>query len=32
VVIAASLTALCILIFVYVLQLRLSLFGPWVGG
>jgi hypothetical protein len=32
VVIAASLTALSVLIFVYVLQLRLSLFGPWLGG
>ena len=31
-VIAASLTALSILIFVYVLQLRLPLFGPWLGG
>jgi hypothetical protein len=32
VVIAASLTALSVLIFVYVLQLRLSLIGPWLGG
>ena len=32
VVIAASLTALSVLIFVYALQLRLSLFGPWLGG
>ena len=32
VVIAASLTALSVLIFVYVLQLRLPLFGPWLGG
>lgn len=31
-VIAASLTALSVLIFVYVLQLRLPLFGPWLGG
>ena len=32
VVIAASLTALSVLIFVYALQLRLSLIGPWLGG
>ncbi|MDT0277542.1 tripartite tricarboxylate transporter TctB family protein [Blastococcus goldschmidtiae] len=32
VVIAASLTALSVLIFVYGLQLRLDLFGPWLGG
>ena len=32
VVIAASLTALSVLIFVYVLQLRLPLFGDWLGG
>jgi len=32
VVIAASLTALSVLIFVYGLQLRLSLLGPWLGG
>lgn len=32
VVIAASLTALSVLIFVYALQLRLALFGPWLGG
>ena len=32
VVIAVSLTALSVLIFVYALQLRLSLFGPWLGG
>lgn len=32
VVIAASLTALSVLIFVYVLQLRLPLVGPWLGG
>ena len=32
VVIAASLTALSVLIFVYALQLRLSLVGPWLGG
>jgi len=32
VVIAASLTALSVLIFVYALQLRLSLLGPWLGG
>lgn len=32
VVIAASLTALSVLIFVYVLQLRLQLVGPWLGG
>ena len=31
-VIAASLTALSVLIFVYALQLRLSLIGPWLGG
>jgi hypothetical protein len=31
-VIAASLTALCVLIFVIVLQLRLPLFGPWIEG
>jgi hypothetical protein len=28
----ASLTALCVVIFVYALQLRLSLIGPWLGG
>lgn len=32
VVIAASLTALSVLIFVYALQLRLDLIGPWLGG
>ena len=32
VVIAVSLTALSVLIFVYALQLRLSLLGPWLGG
>ena len=32
VVIAASLTALSVLIFVYALQLRLSLLGPLLGG
>ena len=32
VVIAAGLTALSVLIFVFALQLRLSLFGPWLGG
>ena len=32
VVIAASLTALSVLIFVVALQLRLSLIGPWLGG
>jgi hypothetical protein len=31
-VIAASLTVLSVLIFVYALQLRLSLLGPWLGG
>ena len=31
-VIAASLTALSVLIFVYALQLRLPLVGPWLGG
>lgn len=31
-VIAASLTALSVVIFVYALQLRLSLIGPWLGG
>ncbi len=31
-VIAASLTALSVLIFVYILQLRLQLIGPWLGG
>ena len=31
-VIAGSLTVLCVLIFVIVLQLRLPLFGPWLGG
>ena len=31
-VIAVSLTALSVLIFVYALQLRLSLIGPWLGG
>ena len=31
-VIAACLTALSVLIFVYVLQLRLPLVGPWLGG
>ena len=32
VVIAVSLTVLSVLIFVYALQLRLALFGPWLGG
>ncbi len=32
VVIAASLTALCALVFVFALQLRLPLFGPWLQG
>lgn len=32
VVVAASLTALSVLIFVYALQLRLPLLGPWLGG
>ena len=32
VVIAASITALCVVIFVFALQLRLPLFGPWLGG
>lgn len=32
VVIAASITALCVVIFVFTLQLRLPLFGPWIGG
>jgi hypothetical protein len=32
VVIAASLSALSVLIFVYALQLRLALVGPWLGG
>jgi hypothetical protein len=32
VVIAASLTAVSVLIFVYALQLRLALLGPWLGG
>jgi hypothetical protein len=32
VVIAVSLTVLCVLIFVMALQLRLSLFGPWLQG
>jgi hypothetical protein len=32
VVISAGLTALSVLIFVYGLQLRLELFGPWLGG
>ncbi|TFV78321.1 tripartite tricarboxylate transporter TctB family protein [Blastococcus sp. CT_GayMR19] len=32
VVIAASLTALCALIFVVALQLRLPYFGPWLQG
>jgi Tripartite tricarboxylate transporter TctB family len=32
VVIAASLTALSVLIFVQALQLRLALVGPWLGG
>ncbi|HET6856315.1 MAG TPA: hypothetical protein VFH94_04370, partial [Streptomyces sp.] len=27
--IAAGLTVLCVLIFVFALQLRLPLFGPW---
>jgi hypothetical protein len=31
-VIAASLTALSVLIFVIVLQLRLPYFGPWLQG
>ena len=31
-VIAVVLTALSVLIFVYALQLRLSLIGPWLGG
>ena len=31
-VIAGGLTALCYLIFVLALQLRLPLFGPWVGA
>jgi hypothetical protein len=30
--IATGLTALCVLIFVVALQLRLSLLGPWLGG
>ena len=30
--IAVALTALSVLIFVYALQLRLSLLGPWLGG
>ena len=30
--VAASLTALSVVIFVYILQLRLSLLGPWLGG
>ena len=32
VLIAATLTALSVGIFVYALQLRLSLLGPWLGG
>ena len=32
VVIAIGLTVLSVLIFVFALQLRLSLFGPWLGG
>ncbi len=32
VVTAVSLTVLSVLIFVYALQLRLDLFGPWLGG
>jgi hypothetical protein len=32
VVIAASLTALSVLIFVILLQLRLPYFGPWLQG
>ena len=32
VLVAASLTALSTVIFVYVLQLRLALVGPWLGG
>ena len=31
-VIAATLTVLSVLIFVYALQLRLALLGPWLGG
>jgi hypothetical protein len=31
-VIAGSLTALSVAIFVYALQLRLALIGPWLGG
>jgi hypothetical protein len=30
--IAAGITALCVLIFVLALQLRLPLIGPWLGG
>ena len=30
--IALGLTVLCYLIFVLALQLRLPLFGPWIGG
>jgi putative tricarboxylic transport membrane protein len=29
---ATGITALCLLVFVAVLQLRLALFGPWLGG
>lgn len=32
VVIAAGITALCVLIFVFLLRLTVPLFGPWVGG
>ncbi|MGY1836909.1 tripartite tricarboxylate transporter TctB family protein [Blastococcus sp. SYSU DS0510] len=31
-VIAVSITAVCVLIFVVALQLRLPLLGPWLGG
>ena len=30
--VAFSITALCVVIFVYALQLRLPLVGPWLGG
>lgn len=30
--ISAGLTALCVLVFVVLLQLRLPVFGPWLGG
>lgn len=32
VVIAASLTVVSVVVFVYLLQLRLTLIGPWLGG